>query len=81
MGLVTTFTCKHCHQERYEVVTPSCICVNCRSAIAKADEAAHIAKLSAIPLEERVRRIELALYNLNAESRLKALESANTRYI
>jgi len=81
MALVTTFTCKHCHQERYEVVTPSCICVNCRSVITKADETAHMAKLATITLEERVRQIELALYNLNAESRLKALESANTRYI
>lgn len=80
MAFVTNFTCNHCRQERHEVVTPSRICVACRMAIAKADETAHMTKLAALPLDERVRRIELALYNLNADSRLRALEAANARY-
>jgi hypothetical protein len=39
-----------------------------------------MAKLAALPIEERVRRIELALYKLDAESRLSAIEAASTRY-
>jgi hypothetical protein len=80
MAFVTTFTCGHCRQQRHEVVTHSRICATCRATIAKADEAAHMAKLAALPLEERVRRVEQALYNLDADSRLKALEAANARY-
>ena len=68
MAFVTNFNCNHCRQERYEVVTHSRICAACRTAIAKADETAHMAKLAALPLDERVRRIELALYNLDADS-------------
>lgn len=80
MAFITTFTCNHCRQERHEVVTHSRICAACRTAIAKADETAHMTKLAALPLNERVRRIELVLYSLDADSRLKALEAANARY-
>ncbi len=74
MALVTEFTCAHCHQPKYELVTRSRICVSCRTAIDKADTDAHMAKLAAMPLEERVRQIELALYKLDADRRLKVLE-------
>ena len=80
MAFVTQFQCQHCRQDRHEVVTASRICAVCRTAIATDDKQAHMAKLAALPIEERVRQIELALYNLNAESRLKALEAVNTRY-
>lgn len=80
MPLVTEFTCRHCHQPRHEIVTHSRTCAACCTAIAIADRNAHMAKLAAIPIEERVRRIELALYNLDADARLKALESHHVRY-
>ncbi len=80
MAFVTTFTCSHCNQPRHEVVTPSRVCAACRTAIDEADTAAHMAKLAAMPIEERVRRIELALYRLDAERRLGTLEQINAAY-
>jgi hypothetical protein len=80
MALVTDFTCTNCRQPRHEVVTPSRVCSACRIAITRADTLAHMAKLLALPIDERVRRIELALYQLDADSRLRALEAANARY-
>lgn len=80
MAFVTEFTCRHCKQPRHEVVTPSRICVACRVAIDKADTDAHMAKLAVLPLPERVRQIELALYKLDAEQRLSALEAHHIRY-
>lgn len=80
MALVAEFTCGHCQQPRHELVTRSRVCAACRTAIDKADTEAHMAKLAALPIEERVRRIELALYKLNAESRISALESHHVRY-
>ena len=80
MALVADFTCQHCKQPCYELVTRSRICAACRIAIDKADTDAHMAKLAAMPLEERVRRIELALYKLDADARLKALEAHHATY-
>lgn len=39
-----------------------------------------MSRLAALPVEERVRRIELALYELDAEDRIKALEAKHARY-
>lgn len=80
MALVSDFTCTHCQQPRHELVKASRICAACRTAIDKADTDAHMAKLAAMPIEERVRRIELALYKLDAEARIAALESHHVRY-
>jgi hypothetical protein len=80
MAHITEFTCRHCKQEVHEIVTGSYTCVACRTAIAEANEAAYMAKLAAIPLAERVRRLELELYRLDADARLKAIEAANARY-
>lgn len=80
MAFVTDFTCQHCKEVRHEVVTSSRICAACRTAIDKADTAAHMAKLATLPISERVRRIELALYKLDAESRISALEAQHARY-
>jgi len=80
MALVAEFTCAHCRRPRHELVTSSRICSACRTAIDKADTEAHMAKLAARPIDERIRLVELALYRLNADNRLKALESLNTRY-
>lgn len=80
MAFVTTFLCGECRQQHEEVVTPSRICVRCRTAIADSKRTAHMSRLAALPVEERVRRIELALYELDAEDRIKALEAKHARY-
>ncbi len=80
MALVTRFDCAECKRPHTEVKHRSGICSFCRADSAAIDKAAHMAKLAALPLEERVRRIEEALYDLNAESRLKALEAGHARY-
>ena len=80
MAFVTTFICPECRRERHEVVVPSRICVSCRTAMARVKEDAHMQLLASLPLEERVRRIELALYRLDAGARLDAIEQRDTRY-
>lgn len=80
MALITNFTCRHCSQLKYEIVNRSGVCSDCRVELKKIDEEFYMAKLALLPLEERVKRIELALYRLNGESRLAALEAINTRY-
>lgn len=80
MALVAQFTCMECREEKHEIVTPTRICSSCRAAIADAKELAHMRRLEALPSLERIRRLELQLYRLDAESRLKALETLNTRY-
>lgn len=62
------------------MAVPSLVCGECRAIIEKANEDAHMAKLAAAPVEERVRRIELALYRLDLEQRLKVLEAGEARY-
>ena len=80
MALVTSFICSECRQECYEMVTPTRICTKCRIAIAEAKELAHMSRLAALPIEERIRRIEQDLYRLNVDARLKTLEIENVRY-
>ena len=80
MAFVTQFQCKECRQPKHEVVTSTRVCAACRTAIDQANETAHMQRLAALPLEERVRRLELAFYNLDADARLKAIEAANIRY-
>lgn len=80
MAYVGPFTCQHCGQEKVEVVTSSRICASCRAAIAKADEVAHISKLEALPISERLRRVELQLYRMNAAARLDAIEARFATY-
>lgn len=80
MALVAEFICAHCRKPKHELVVRSHICAACRVAIDKADTEAHMAKRAVLPIEERVRQIELALYKLDADGRFKALEAENTRY-
>lgn len=80
MAFVTQFICRHCHQEKTEVVVPSRICASCRVGIEKAEEEAHLAKLALKPLEQRVAEIEKQLWRLDADARLKALEVHHIRY-
>jgi len=63
-----------------EIVVPSRVCLKCRTAKSEAKEQAHMSFLVQLPIQERVRRIELALYRLNADERLKVLEAQNIKY-
>lgn len=65
MAFVTQFICPECRQERREAVVPSRVCVSCRTAKAEALENAHMQFHASLPMEERIRRIELALYRLS----------------
>lgn len=80
MACVAQFTCPECRLDRREIVVTSRVCVACRTAKAAAQESAHMQFLAALPPEERLRRIELALYRLSPETRLKAIEAAHNRY-
>lgn len=80
MALVTQFTCTNCNQLRHEVVVSNRICQHCRGELNRIAEKAHMERLAILSIEERIRRIELALYHLNAESRLRALESRHITY-
>jgi len=81
MAYVTEFTCSECRTKRTEVVSGNGgICSTCRSTIARIKKTAHMSRLAALPIEERVRRIESDLYDLNIDSRLKKLEVKNITY-
>lgn len=79
MACVRSFRCKNCGEDVYEVADSSGVCCACRTGLAKIAEDAHMAKLAILPLEERIRRIELLLYRLDAEKRLRILESSINR--
>lgn len=80
MARITEFTCQECRQKKCELVVSSRICATCRTAIADSKEQAHMHRLVALPIEERVRRLELELYRLDADARLKAIEIQHMRY-
>lgn len=80
MVLVKDFLCPVCRQQKYEIVTSSRVCRNCQDALDTIAENAHMEELALAPLEERIRRVELQLYRLNADSRLKAIEVRNMIY-
>ena len=80
MAFVTQFTCSNCRETRHEVVTPSRICARCRGVLARVKKDAHMGQLVALPLPERIRRIEEQLYELDAEKRITALEVHHIKY-
>ena len=80
MALVSTFVCGKCGEYVTEVVTSERVCVRCRTIEAKAKKAAHRAYLNALPLEDRIKLIEDALYDLNAENRIARIESIHATY-
>ena len=80
MALVAQFICQQCEQPRTQVVYHDGLCSDCRIALAKIKRDAFAQGLELMPLESRVRRLEGIFYDLDAESRLKALEAINARY-
>jgi Zn-finger nucleic acid-binding protein len=80
MALVVDFTCPNCTLKRREARVTAGECNTCASARAVILERAHLDLLASLPVEERLRRIETALYQLDAETRLKALEARYQKY-
>ena len=80
MALVTEFVCKVCETPRYEVVVQSRVCVKCRTRIEGEKRLAFQKECDDLTTEQRIRRLELWFYDLNAESRLKALEARTATY-
>ena len=68
MALVIEYTCAECKQPKYGVVDRTRTCPDCRMALAEAAERFHMEKLAMLPLEERVRRIELELYQASIQT-------------
>jgi len=70
-----------CGQEKEEVIhDQGRICRTCRRDKEISDRAAHLTKLKAMPLEDRISRIEEMLYDLDLERRLKSLDALTTRF-
>ena len=84
MALVTTFICSRCREPRYEVVTSDRVCSHCRAedaSVASAVRRTTLRGLTALTPEERLARIEEAVYDLAAlERRVGALEVHNVTY-
>jgi hypothetical protein len=80
MALVTTFTCKICGKEKYEVVYDHHTCQTCYPIEARAKKSAHMAYLKELPLEDRVRLIEEYIYEKRLDERLRDIEVRNIRY-
>jgi len=80
MALVTQFICEKCEQPRTEVVHRDRLCSDCRVALYEIKRDATMKGLELMPLDARVRRLEGIFYDLDADSRLKALEAMNARY-
>lgn len=80
MALVTEVTCKECGDTKREVTNHDGLCQDCRQSLAVLARAAHLLRLQRLPLGVRLARIEEQLYDLDAERRLRAVESQNQRY-
>lgn len=75
MAYITNFTCKTCNLAKREVSDRTGECVACRTAESDRARRVHLAGLEGLTLEERVKRIEELLYDLDATRRLNAIES------
>lgn len=80
MAYVTDVKCKVCGETKYEVTDNSGVCAVCRHQIADRRRREHLAGLRGLTVEERLDRIEAALYDVRAEERLKRLENRSLPY-
>lgn len=78
MACIQQRTCDECGQNRsVDVHTFKGTCPECRAKIADRERREHLAGLKGLTPEERLERIEAALYDLNTGERLSRLESVN----
>ncbi len=80
MALVAQFVCKHCETPKFELVLHDGLCSDCRQSIESNRRRLHLENRQKYSVEQRLRMLEEAFYDLNAEQRLKALEAMNARY-
>ena len=84
MAYVGPYTCSRCHEERDELVTHDHVCSHCRAEDAQTASQARrmaLAALTGLTPEERLARIEAALYDLGAlKMRIESLEQRDMRY-
>ena len=83
MALISTVNCKQCGETKREVNSLSphaSICNSCIQENEDRDRRVYLAGLKGLTMEERLDKIEEALYDLNAENRIKSLESRLATY-
>lgn len=83
MAIITTVNCKQCGETKREVKPHGHfhqICNNCIKENKDRDRRVYLAGLKGLTIEERVSKIEEALYDLNMENRIGRLESRLATY-
>jgi len=80
MAFVTDVNCKECGKTKHEVTFNDNVCSSCRKKISSKKRRMHLAALKGLTPEERLEKIEQALYDADADGRLKALESIHQTY-
>lgn len=80
MAYIKEFICISCGKVKREVVHKSGICASCRFQSYNRSKRLHLASLKGLTIFERLERIEEYLYDLDALSRLEALEAKNITY-
>jgi hypothetical protein len=79
MARVANFLCWDCDREVLEVYIDG-TCASCRVKKADLARRMHFGALDGLTVQERLSRIEIQLYDLDVEKRLKALEAKNATY-
>lgn len=79
MARVANFLCGDCEREVLEVYING-TCASCRLKNADLARRMHFGALNGLAFQDRLSRIEIQLYDLDAEKRLKALEAKNATY-
>ncbi len=84
MAYVGPYTCARCHEECTEVVPQDHVCSVCRGEDAKKasqERRMALASLTGLSVEERLARIEGAIYDLSAlKKRVDALDRDKRLY-
>ena len=80
MAYISDMQCSECKEIKRQVITGDSMCSDCRRKTASKQRRMHLGSLSALTVEERIRRIEEQLYDLNTDVRLNRLEANNARY-
>jgi reverse gyrase len=81
MAYIQQRECRECGETKsVNVHSFNGMCPECRAKAASEKKRKTLAGLKGLTVEERLNRVEEILYDLDAESRLKALEALNQRY-
>lgn len=80
MAFITEIHCFICGETKREVTFHDNKCSKCRALESSRAKRTHLASLLGLTIEERLAKIEVQLYDLNAEKRLSILEVQNARF-